>query len=342
MISLTWRKFIALTFQLSVSIVLLQLVAPETNVRAQDLDAVTLSGRVLDQTGAVLPGANVTAVLMATGVERSVVADALGRYRLIELAPGVYTLRASLTGFATEELTNLTTVAGQNVQRDFTLRPAAVRAEQTVMSEADDAAVDTTRTVVGGTLTSDEVETLPLPSRAPLDLIFTLGGVTEEPLSTRDLAEDRNTNPRETPEEAGNFSLTGGPASSNNLTIDGLDNNDDRAARERFQPSIEAVAEVQVITNQFAAEYGRASGGRINIRTKGGSNKYRGRVFDFYRNDIFNANTPHNKSLGLPRLPLAEHDPGLTLSGPLRLAFYDGRKPTIVFTAYEYDTILDA
>src|SRR5207253_2742575 len=110
-------------------------------------------------------------------------------------------------------------------------------------------AVDTERTVVGGTVTEEMIEQLPVASRAPYDLVFTLGGVTEEPLSTRGLAEDRNTNPRSTPEEAGNFSLSGGPAYSNNLTIDGLDNNDDRAARERFQPSIESIAEVQIITN---------------------------------------------------------------------------------------------
>jgi hypothetical protein len=308
---------------------------------AQDLDDVTIAGRVTDQNGAIVPGATVTAVFVKTSTERSVVANDDGRYRIIELEPGEYTVRASFSGFATEEKTNLVTIAGQNVQLDFALRPADVTAEQVVVNEAETPAVDTTRTVVGGTVTTEEVESLPNSSRSPLDLIFTLGGVTEEALSTRDLAEDRNTNPANTPEEAGSFALSGGPAYSNNITIDGLDNNDDRAARERFQPSIEAVEEVQVITNQFSAEYGRASGGRINIRTRGGSNRYRGRLFDFYRNDIFNSNTPRNKAAGLPRLPFEEHNPGFTFSGPLRLPLYDGRKRTFFFTAYEYDTILD-
>ncbi|HEX8890494.1 MAG TPA: TonB-dependent receptor [Pyrinomonadaceae bacterium] len=319
----------------------LLLLAPSISL-AQDLDNVTINGRVTDQNGAIIPGATVTAVLVKTSVERSVTANDEGRYKLIQLDPGEYTLRVSSSGFSTEEKTNLVTIAGQNVQLDFTLRPADVTASQVVVDEADTPPVDTTRTVVGGTVTTEEVEALPNATRSPLDLIFTLGGVTEEPLSTRDLAEDRNTNPNSTPEEAGTFALSGGPAYSNNITIDGLDNNDDRAARERFQPSIEAVEEVQVITNQFSAEYGRASGGRINIRTKGGSNNYRGRAFDFFRNDIFNANTPHNKSQGLPRLPLEEHDPGITFSGPVRLPFYDGRKRTFFFTAYEYDTILDS
>lgn len=308
---------------------------------AQDLDNVTISGRVMDQNGAVIPGASVTATLIKTRTERTVVSDDEGRFKLIQLEPGVYSVKASFTNFATEEKTDLTTVAGQNVQLDFTLKPAGVTAETVVVSPANAPEVDTTRTVVGGTITTQEVEALPNVSRNPLDLIFTLGGVSEEPLSTRDLAEDRTAS-RSTPEEAGNFSLSGGPAYSNNITIDGLDNNDDRAARERFTPSLEAVEEVQIIRNQFAAEYGRASGGRINLRTRGGSNKFHGRSYYFFRNDIFNANTFNNKRLGLPRLPFEEHNPGGTLSGPVVLPFYDGRNRTHFFASYEYATILDS
>ena len=189
---------------------------------------------------------------------------------------------------------------------------------------------------------TQEVEALPIVTRGPLDLIFTLPGVTEEPLSTRDLAEDRNTNPAQTPEEAGTFSLTGSPAYSNNITIDGLDNNDDRSARERFQPSVEAIEEVQIITNQFSAEYGRASGGRVNLRTRGGSQKFHGRGFYFFRDESLNANTFRNNSLGLKRLPLQEHNPGVTLSGPLVLPrLYNGNNRTFFFAAYEFDKVLD-
>jgi hypothetical protein len=216
------------------------LVHPPTTT-AQDLDNVTITGRVTDQNGAIIPGTTVTAKLISTGIERTVVTDGDGRYRLIQLEPGVYNLKVSFTNFAPEERLALTTVAGQNVQLDITLWPPELQAGAMVISEADTPAVDTTRTVVGGTVTTLEVESLPVATRSPLDLIFTLPGVSEEPLSTRDLAEDRNTNPANTPEEAGTFSLSGGQASSNNITIDGLDNNDDRAARERFQPSIEAV-----------------------------------------------------------------------------------------------------
>src|SRR5262245_17813851 len=173
-------------------------------VFAQDLDNVTIAGHVFDQNGAVIPGASVTATLLKTKTERTAVADDEGRYRIIQLEPGVYSVKVSFTNFATEEKTELTTVAGQNVQLEFTLKPAGVMAETVVVSAANAPGIDTTRTVVGGTIATRDVEALPVPTRSPLDLIFTLGGVAEEPLSTRDLAEDRTTS-RSTPEEAGNF-----------------------------------------------------------------------------------------------------------------------------------------
>jgi hypothetical protein len=321
---------------------LIVLAPPSRATRAQDLDTVTISGRVADQNGAVIPGATVTATLVKTGVVRTAVADGEGRYRLIQLEPGVYNVKASFTNFAAEEKTGLTTIAAQNVQVDFILRPADVTAQAVVVSAGATPLIDTTRTVVGGTVETHEIDALPVASRSPLDLIFTLGGVSEEPLSTRDLAEDRATS-NSTPEEAGNFSLSGGPAYSNNVTIDGLDNNDDRGARERFTPSRDAVEEVQVIRNQFAAEYGRASGGRINLRTRGGSNKFHGRVYYFFRDESLNANTWKNNSKGLTRLPLQEHDPGFTLGGPLSIPWiYNGRGRTFFFTSYEYDRILDS
>src|SRR6267143_92014 len=324
------------------ALVLASLCPMRSSVQAQDLDNVTIDGRVMDQNGAVIPGASVIATLVATKVERTLIADGDGHYKLIQLAPGVYRVKASFTNFAIEEKTDLATIAGQNVQLDFTLKPATVTAEAVIISAAEAPQVDTARTVVGGTITTREVESLPSNTRSPLDLIFTLGGVNEEPLSTRELAEDR-TSARTTPEEAGNFSLSGGLAYSNNITIDGLDNNDDRGARERFTPSIEAVAEVQVIRNQFAAEYGRASGGRVNLLTRSGANQYHGRAFYFFRDESLNANTWKNNSLGLSRLPLQEHDPGFTFSGPLVIPkLYNGRNRTFFFGASEYDEVLDS
>ena len=244
----------------------------------------------------------------------------------------------SANGFAAQQIENVATVSGQSLEFELTLVPADLVIEPVIVTSAEPPLVDTKRTVVGATLTAAETKSLPLNTRSPLDLIFLLPGVTEEPLSTRDLAEDRNSNAANTPEEAGVFALAGSPAYSNNLTIDGLDNNDDRAARERFQPSLEAIAEVQVITNQFSAEYGRASGGRVNLRTRSGSRQFHGSGFYFFRDEALNSNSFRNNSLGLARLPLQDHVVGFTVGGPLLPI----RKRAVFFVSYELNKTLDS
>ena len=336
-----------LTISLFVSLLVFPSAFDSFSARSQDLDTVAISGRVTDQNGAVIPGAEIRATLSKTRFTRRTTTDADGRYRLIQLEPGAYVISVSSAGFATQTIENIATVSGQSLQFDVTLIPSTVVAEPVVITSAETPTVDTKRTVVGATLTLNETKSLPLATRSPLDLIFTLPGVTEEPLSTRDLAEDRNSNPANTPEEAGLFSLAGAPAYSNNLTIDGLDNNDDRAARERFQPSLEAIAEVQVITNQFSAEYGRASGGRVNLRTRSGSHQFHGSGFYFFRDESLNANTFRNNSLGLARLPLQDHVAGFTFGGPL-MTFSGPRlslrkaKNTVFFVSYELSKTLDS
>ena len=305
------------------------------HVHAQDLDTVTIFGRIVDQNAAVIPGAEVQVTLVKTGQKRTTTSDAEGRYRLVQLEPGTYVVHVAFNGFAPQQITGITAVSGQTLELPVMLIPSTLEVEPVVVTAADVPVVDTKRTVTGTTLAARELESLPINTRSVLDLIFTLPGVTEEPLSTRDLAEDRNANHANTPEEAGTFSLAGAPAYSNNLTIDGLDNNDDRAARERFQPSLEAVAEVQVITNQFSAEYGRASGGRVNLRTRSGSKQFHGRGFYYFRDESLNANTFRNNSLGLPRLPLQEHVGGFTLGGPLV-------GENVFFISYERSKVLDS
>jgi|CXWL01.1.fsa_nt_gi hypothetical protein len=313
---------------------------------AQDLDDVTISGTISDSNGLAIAGASVSATSVDTGETRTVTTDDEGRYRIVKLKPGNYKIKATGSGFGAQETPTIATISAQNLVKDFKLSPADVRAEATVTVTDDDSpVVDTTRTIVGGTVTQREIEELPNDSRNPLDLVLTLGGTAEEQLSTRDLASDRGarglTAPGTTPEEAGIFGLSGGAAYSNNITIDGLDNNDDRGASFRFQPSIDAISEVQVITNQFSAEYGRASGGRVNLTTRGGSNKFRGRAYFYFRDESLNANTWNNNRRFIGRPPLQERNPGFTFGGPIL------KNKLFFFSSYEYNdtfdtTVLDA
>ncbi|MEO5859634.1 MAG: carboxypeptidase regulatory-like domain-containing protein [Pyrinomonadaceae bacterium] len=341
MIKTSLRRFVSF-------LVPVVLILTAAGAFAQDLDDVTIAGRITDSNGLAVVGAAITVTEQASGTERTVTSNEQGRYRLIELKPGVYKVKAAATGFGAKERINLETVAGQNLQLDFNLSPADVQAQATVTVGDDDAPlVDTTRTIVGSTITERDIEEIPNASRNPLDLILTLGGTSEEALSSRDLAEDTNQNNRQPPTEQGNFSVSGGASYSNNITIDGLDNNDDLAAGSRFTPSLEAVAEVQLIRNQFSSEYGRASGGRINLRTRGGSNRFKGRAFMFYKNDNTNANTWYNNSRGFPRRDFVDYNPGFTFGGPVILPFgegkniYNGRDRTFFFVAYEFDKLDD-
>lgn len=308
---------------------------------SQDLDEVLLNGKIADTNGDSIVGAKVTATLTSTGIGRTVITDANGRYMLIELRPGNYSLHVSANGFETKKTKEFQTIAGQNIRLDLSLSIATVTAEQTIrLTEDDLPVIDTARTVVGGTITQTEIEDLPNASNDVLDLVYTLSGTAEEPLSIRDLASDDrigNGSEFDQPRKiigTGTISLSGGAAYSTNITIDGMDNNDDREAGERFQPPISAVAEVQVITNQFSAEYGRASGGRVNIRTKAGAKKFRGEFSVFFEDDFLNANTYNNNRRGLSRLPYTEWEPGFSLSGSVPFSYFKNK--TFFFTSYEY------
>jgi len=176
------------------------------NALSQDLDDVTISGKITDSTNLPIAGSTITAILLETGNERNLTTDDGGNYKFIELKPGTYSVKSEMQGFASQNKTDLVTIAGQNVRLDFKLSPANVTAEQTVTLEGEnEPVIDTTRTVVGGTITTREIEELPNNSRNPLEFVLTLGGTTEEALSTRNLSEDRNVTNQTPPPEQGNF-----------------------------------------------------------------------------------------------------------------------------------------
>ncbi|MEN3336303.1 MAG: hypothetical protein V7641_5668 [Blastocatellia bacterium] len=316
--------------------VLIFLLFANLAARADDLDNITFHGAVRDSAGAAIVGAHVSAMQTATGVERAGVTDSEGRYRITVNAPGSYTLKVMADGFSQTESKEIAVTSGRVVALDFALQPSGVT-EQVTVTATNLPLIDTTRTVTGDTITRRELDELPIANRDPLQLVFLLGGVAEAPLTTANLADEgRGVFVRNSPEEAGIFSLTGAPATSNNLTIDGLDNNDDRAARERISLNPEAIAEVQIITNQYAAEYGRASGGRINLRTRGGANELRGEGYFYFGDESLNANTYFRNARGLGRVPQQQRREGATVSGPIQ------RQRHFFFGSYERFDVTDS
>ncbi len=167
---------------------------------AQDLDDVSISGRVADSNGLPIVGATVTATRVETNELRTAETDSDGRYRFVKLRPGTYKLKAESSGFGAQETEGTPTISAQNLLKDFKLSPADVTAETTItVTDEDGPEIDTTRTIVGGTITEREIEEIPNTSRDALDLVLTLGGTSEEQLSTNELAEDRLQNPQNPP-----------------------------------------------------------------------------------------------------------------------------------------------
>lgn len=306
-------------------------------LRADDLDHISIEGTLQDSAQQRLVNARLILTATATGQERTTTSDAQGHYRFAKLLPGEYELRIEVSGFRTVQA-KFNAAAGTVVRRDFRLEVAALNEQVTVEASSDEITIDTTRTVVGSTIAKRQIDDLPLEGRNINDLIFTLSGAAQPAFDDRLLAEgDTRDRFRTTPEEAGVFALNGGTPFSNNLTIEGLDNNDDRGARERFTPSVDAVEEFQVISNQFSAEYGRAAGGRINLRLRSGTNSYRGRAFYYFRDEALNANSfarNADPTRGF-RLPYQNSNPGFTFGGPVI------RKKAFFFAAYEYDNVYD-
>jgi hypothetical protein len=334
------------TWRCALSCVLITLVVSSLLFEAQgdDLDNIVFQGKAYDSSGAVIPDAIITALHVQTGTRREATTDPRGEFRLTVTLSGAYRVSAKASGFQ-EASVEVDALSGRSITLDFKLTPAVV-SEQITVSASSAPLIDTTRTVLGDSIDRRELEELPIVNRDVLQLVLLLGGAADAPLSTSLLADEgRGVFLRDSPEEAGAFSITGAPATSNNITIDGLDNNDDRQARERITLNPEAIEEVQVITNQYAAEYGRASGGRINIRTRSGGNLISGTAYLFFGDESLNANTYFRNSRGLKRIPRQDRRAGLALSGPIkkdRAHFFSSYERLDVTDSVEVSALLPA
>lgn len=274
---------------------------------AVDADIV---GIVRDHTGAVLPGVAITARNVDTGLTRSVATDGQGRYRLVALSVGRYTVTAELAGFQTVVREGITLTINMRANVDFEMKVAPIAESITVSGESP--IVETTSSEVGTTFTRTVIDEMPLNGRNPTDLLLLAPGVT-------------------TGVARGGYAISGSLERNNSYTIDGIDNNDDIVGGQRASLQQDVVREFQLIANQFAAEYGRASGGSVNVLTESGTNQLRGRLNFFWRNDRFDAQPFLSKKAGVEKSPFDRKTFGGTLGGPIV------RDKTHFFLAYEQE-----
>jgi hypothetical protein len=245
---------------------------------AQSISSAQLNGVVKDPTGAIIPGATVTATDASKGFSRSDTTDAQGNYQLLQLPPGTYTITARANGFEQVLQNNVILTVGEQASLPFVLKIGTV--DEKVVVNADAEILETERSSQATTV--DQLRITNLPTNGRNYVNFTL--------TNSQIARDAAPAVGAIPTSGLNFG--GVRARSNSINVDGADAGDSISGGTRATVSQDAVQEFQIITNGFAAEYGRASGGVVNIVTKSGTNDTHASAFGFLRNRYIQATNP--------------------------------------------------
>jgi hypothetical protein len=277
----------------------------------------TIVGVVEDASGAVVPNAQITVRQTATGEIRRAVASASGEFNSPFLQVGSYTVTASATGFKTQTLTGITLQVDQTINLRIRLELGATTETIEVTGAAP--LVDSATSSLGQVIENKAIVDMPLNGRNPFTLGLLSGNTTQMFGMGSNLP----------------FIAGGGRFSANEVTLDGIDNNtvSNAGAIGRngiaVVPSVDAVQEFKVKTNNFSAEFGHAAGAVINATIKSGTNQYHGTAFEFLRNNDLDANNFFTNAAGLPRAPFHQNQFGGAAGGPVL------RNRTFFFADYQ-------
>ena len=269
-----------------------------------------VSGTLKDQSGGVLPGVTITAKNIETGLTRSAVTEASGEYRVPALPPGTYTVTAALNGFGTETRPDIVLIIDQDAVINFTLKPAALSEVLTVTGEAP--IVDTTKSDVSTSVSTQQIQDLPVASRRWIDLAMLTPGTSQDNI--------RGFFYR------GNVNIGGGTREySNGFIVDGVNNTWAEMGEPRQNFAMDAIQEFKVSTSNYKAEYGLATGGLLTVVTKSGTNQLHGSGLMFFRDASITAEEYPQKLLDAQQnVPEGTNKPkyhryqyGGTVGGPI-------------------------
>ena len=267
-------------------------------------------GVVTDPQGAVVAGATVKVANTSTNVAWNTVTDESGSYRVLELPIGIYTVTVERKGFSTTVTDPQELTINQSLRIDVHVELGSVK--QVVEVQSDSAQVETVNPTIGGTVTGKPIQELPLNGRNTLDLGLTQPGVVPAPTTGYGTSNGGDAN-----NGYNGISIAGGRADSVTYLLDGGLNNSVTSNQVVFNPNPDTVAEFRILANNYTAEYGRNGGGTVTVVTKSGSNHIHGSLFDYLRNDAFDANDFIDNELGNPRLALKRNQFGGTVGGPV-------------------------
>ena len=280
----------------------------------------TLLGTVTDESGAVLPGATLTITNSDTGVAQTTVTDAQGHYTMTNLAPAPYNIAASLSGFGTVVRPAIRLAVGSESVVDFTLGPSAI--EQTVTVTAEAPVVETVSAALGTVIEQKQIAELPLIDRSYSKLIALAPGANEVPPATAG-GQFQQFFGRQPQYTVSGARPEGQVFLLDNTNVQNYWNRGSGSGQLGTTLGVEAIAEYQVLTNTYSAQFG-GNGVAINAITKSGTNQWHGSLFEFYRNDALDASNYFDKLLDRPDPTLDKHQFGASSGGPLvrSKAFY--------------------
>ncbi len=269
---------------------------------------------IRDESGGVVSGVHVTATNTATSLARSVTSDSAGYYSLPPIPADIYDVKAELPGFATAVRKNQTFHVGTTISLDFTLKPAAVAETIEVVTEAP--VLETTKNTLSRLVQKSEIDSMPVITRN-FNALAALApgvtaGVTAGATATGGVFGG-----------VGGVDISGSRDFQNGYNVDGASSEAQLIGTQRIIYSQDWIQEFQVLTSQFTAEFGLASGGILNAITRSGSNQWSGRVYGFFRNEKWDA----IPNFATSKPPLDEKRLGATLGGRLikdRLFFFAG------------------
>ncbi|HXY50307.1 MAG TPA: carboxypeptidase regulatory-like domain-containing protein [Terriglobales bacterium] len=264
----------------------------------------SIVGSVMDPTGAIISGAQVTVINSEKGITRTTASNADGEFGVPALPPGKYDLSVNKSGFKKFEAKGIVLDVAQKARVEVTMEVGAATTEVTVEGSAI-AQVETQSSDLGGTVTGKEISQLQLNGRNFTQLVTLVPGVSNQ------TGQDEGT-----VGVAGNvsYSINGGRTEYNNWELDGGDNMDNGSNTTlNVYPSLDAIAEFKVMTSNYGAQYGRNGSGTIEVETKSGTNGFHGDVYEFVRNDAFNARNYFETTVP----PYKKNDFGYTIGGPI-------------------------
>lgn len=289
----------------------------------------SMMGHITDTSGAAVPSATVTVTNTSRGIKRVVTADGQGDYVVPLLPPASdYSLSVAKTGFKVVSKTGLVLQVAQVAKIDVALPVGNV--DQSITVSSAPPLLDTETSSVGQVISEKTITGLALNGRSTFRLIQLTPGITFNQGASQFGDVPSNTT------FDSNFAINGSRAQSNDILIDGVPATAGYFDQITTVPSVDDTQEFKVLSNNLSAEYGRYSGGVINVTTKAGTDQYHGTVFEFLRNDALNTNEWFNKRAGLSKPKFIMNQFGFAGGGPVILPkIYNGREKTFFFADYQ-------